>query len=207
MMPPNVRRAVSFRTVGVLLLTLLLAPFLSGVGAQSIFERANATTVRLEPSRFPALPATVRQDLERRGCRIPQGSSMFVTSPQPHNVVQGAFTGVGWREWAALCSVRDTSIILVYRDGAATASDSLGRLPDIGFQQGTGDGNAAFSRVISAISAVQIRQLHARLEKVPNFVALPAGAEHDGISDAFAGKGSSILFFHQGRWLILAGAD
>jgi hypothetical protein len=189
-------------------LILALAVTLSShAHAQTIYERANAETVRLQPSMFPELPAAVRQDLERRACTIPQVSPFFRDSQTAHNVIRGAFTAAGSSDWAVLCSVRDTSRILIYQEGGSVPSHVIGALPDIGFQQGTTANRAGYSRMLSSISAPQIRLLHSRLEAGSVTVQLPSNANHDGINDAYAGKGSSIHYRHLNTWLLLAGSD
>ena len=88
---------------------------------QSEWDVALASIDRLEPQAFPALPNDVRTVLETRGCTIPQ----TYTLPQdrrpqgPHNVIRGHFLSADAQAWAVLCSVSDSSTILVFdrRDG------------------------------------------------------------------------------------------
>jgi hypothetical protein len=75
------------------------------------------------------LIVTIRRDPERRGCFIPQPHNAHALS----NVIHGAFTAAKVSEWAALCSVHDTSQILIYRFGASAGAgviDSLERAMD-----------------------------------------------------------------------------
>ena len=183
----------------VLLLTLAATPLL----AQDVWSRADSATVRAAPSRFPALPAAVRADLERRGCRIPQSAE--TGAPEPlHNVISGAFTGKGGADWAVLCSVHDTSQILVYRAAAAAAFDSLARAADRNFLQTIdGAGRIAYSRKLMGASAAYIRS-HANAYNGPT---PPSPLDHEGIDDGFQGKGSEIYYYFGGKWLKLQGAD
>jgi hypothetical protein len=64
------------------------------------WEQADAATVRLEPAAFSSVSATVREELERRGCVVPQSYSDKV----PHNVVRGRFTSGAQTDVAVLCS-------------------------------------------------------------------------------------------------------
>jgi hypothetical protein len=72
----------------------------------------------LPPSAYPNLPTEVSSDLVRRGCRIPQASGPDVAASDqshPNNVLVGPFVGRRTRDWAVLCSIADTSRILVYQ--------------------------------------------------------------------------------------------
>lgn len=181
---------------------LIFALTSTSLRAQSDWVRANAAVVRLAPSRFPTLPTAVRADLERRTCRIPQ-SGFTADAKDPHNVLRGAFTARGRVDWAVLCSVRDSSQILIYHDGTASPSDSLAKSADFDFLQGLGEGRIGFSRRISIATAASIRD-HAKAYEGPK---PPSVLDHVGIDDAFQGKASVILYWFGGKWLALQGAD
>jgi len=73
------------------------------------WERANAETVRLKPAAFSALPVAIRQELERRGCEVPQTFS----NKAAHNVIRGRFTSATQKDVAVLCSKQRVSTVLV----------------------------------------------------------------------------------------------
>ena len=56
------------------------------------------------------MPANLVQDLQRRGCTIPQEHF----TKEPHNVIRGEFAKPGQTDWAVLCSINRVSSILVY---------------------------------------------------------------------------------------------
>jgi hypothetical protein len=64
------------------------------------WEQADAATVRLKPAAFANLPAEIRQELERRGCVVPQSYS----DAAAHNVARGRFTSGRQMVIAVLCS-------------------------------------------------------------------------------------------------------
>ena len=154
--------------------------------------------MRLPPSSFPTLPVPVRVALTNRGCLIPQSPEVS----RLHNVARGHLRGAHSIDWVALCSIAGRSRVLVFWGGDTTQVDSLSAAADGNFLQGMGGGSIAFSRVIGIVDARFIRQ-HAAWYGG----ALPPGAIHDGINDAFAGKGSTVYYWSAGRWLELAGAD
>lgn len=169
---------------------------------QDVWARADSAIVRLAPDRFPALPAPVSADLARRGCRIPQPSHDH-SPDERHNVIRGTFTGVGRADWAVLCSIRDTSVILVYPEDASTPSDSLDSAADRNYLQGMGPEGIAFSRRIDVAPPAAIRR-YAQAFDGPR---PPEPLDHEGIDNAFLGKASVIYYFHEGKWLRLQGAD
>src|SRR3974390_1098637 len=54
----------------------------------------------LPPSSFPDLPDAVANELNQRGCLIPQ----TYQAHQPENAVHGSFQSAGSSDWAVLCS-------------------------------------------------------------------------------------------------------
>lgn len=192
--------------------TPLLCIFLLAAGGSHVHAQPTTWVGRdsakrlLAPEVFAGMPAAVRGDLARRGCRVPQASGPHVApalARRPNNVVRGAFTAPGARDWAVLCSLAGVSRILVYRNGGTVTVDSLAPLGD-GVHLGREPGHGwAYTRVLSAVGARTIRR-RARAFDGPT---PPPQLEHDGIDDAFAGKGSQVYYFYRGRWLILQGMD
>ena len=183
----------------VLLFVLLLlqpAPALPPPEAWTAAERA---IVRLKPAAFPGLSTPVREYLDQRGCTIPQSPDVEDT---PHNVIRGRFTSSKQTDVAVLCSVRGTSVILVFRGGSASNVAELAPAEDKGFLQTIGDNKIGFSRAIFPAAPSDIRALH----KEFGVGQLPR-IDHDGIHNAFVGKASTILYWDGKKWLELAGMD
>ena len=170
----------------------------AGAQTPADWARADSAVVRLAPDAFPALPLQVRRDLTRRGCRIPQPYDAF----GQQNVVSGALTGAGRRDWAVLCSVRGVSTILIYGAGHASPVDSLAAQADRRFLQTVGDGRIGYSRYVSVAGPRRVQRAAVR-----NGARGPASVDHDALEDAFEGKASTILYYLHGRWLELPGSD
>jgi len=83
-----------------------IAPYQPAQEATGKFREADLPVTRLEPSAFPELPGNIRQELERRGCTIPQ----VWKDRKPHNVIRGEFTRNGQTDWAVFCSVNRVSV-------------------------------------------------------------------------------------------------
>lgn len=154
---------------------------------------------RLPPDSFPQLPIAIRSALNARSCTVPQS---FVEG-RPHNVISGRFARARQRDWAVLCSRRDSSSVLIFwghRDPGPPAE--LAWTSDAGFLQGIGAGRIEYSRVIALADPARIREYAASFGG-----PLPPPMDHDGLEDAFAQKASTVYYLEKGRWLPLAGAD
>lgn len=180
---------------------LLIIAFVAWFPPQDKWSQADSATVRLMPARFRALPAVIVRDLERRQCRIPQVSEHLVDS-FPVNVIRGSFLVPRRDEWALLCSVRDSSRVLIYRADSGIPIDSLAKAADRHSLQGIGGDRIGYSRMITTASPEHLRR-HAKPVAIP----LPPQFDHDGIEDRFVGKASVLRYFQRGRWLLFLGAD
>lgn len=166
---------------------------------QAQLEAADVATIRLPPSVFKQAPARVRSALESRGCLIPQ---TWLASNPPHNLIRGELRQKGTYHWAALCSRQRTSTILVIEEESGAVVDELEPRADRDYLQGVGGEEIGFSRAITAVGREYI-EAHYRAFGGPE----PPPVDHQGIDDAFVEKASSVLYFHQGKWLTLTGAD
>jgi hypothetical protein len=162
------------------------------------FADAEARIVRLPPTAFPELPGNIAGELERRGCTIPQESS----TKAPNNVTQGEFAEPGQTDWAVLCSVRGVSTILVFWNGSEKNPAAIAPVEDRHFLQTVTAEDIGFSRGITPVGKDFIMQ-HYQAYGGPT----PPPIDHQGVDDAFVGKASGVLYFYQGKWLTLQGAD
>ena len=158
----------------------------------------------LSPDSFSVLPKPVRDSLVSRHCQIP------VPGAGRANVITGAFTAKGTVEWAVLCSVHDTSQILIFgaRDGAVV--DSLNRSGDSGWIQGNGNSTWLFSRMIAVVPMSELNVVPADTtseDAVYYGAFLPKPIDHDGIDEAFLDKASTTFYFAQGRWFKVGSSD
>lgn len=181
-------------------LVLILGIFLeqASLTAQD-WDRANAATVRLKPATFAELPGAVRQDLERRGCEVPQAYS----KKAPHNVIRGRFTSLSQTDIAVLCSKARISTILVFRGESTSAVAELATRPDQDFLQVVASGNVVgYSRILDVANPRYIKKHYVEEggSKLPPL-------DHDGINDIFIEKGSVVWFWRDGRWLELHGPE
>ena len=159
----------------------------------------NRATVRLKPSAFANLPATIREYLERRGCEIPQS----FTSKTPHNIIRGRFTTATQIDIAVLCSKGGISTILVFRGRTTSNVAELAPHPDETFMQVVDAGGVVgYSRALGVANSSHIRQ-HNNEFGGPK----PPPVDHDGLEDMFGEKPSVIWYWYRGQWLQLQGSD
>ena len=172
--------------------TLTVALFAIGTAghlAANASQSSDAIT-RVAPSEVEELPAAVRHELTRRGCMIPQAVS---EPPGGRNVIRGNFFGTV-TDWAVLCSRDGESSILVFHE-AIVRSDMF-RRTDTDFLQGN-----EFSRAIYAVSPQAIRQQERDAELEDPKGKTDPVPTHDGILDAFQGKGSDTWHWYRGKWV------
>jgi hypothetical protein len=154
--------------------------------------------VRLKPSDFPALPANIVRDLNRRGCTIPQSP---IRSSR-HNVISGQFAKPGQTDWAVLCSKNSVSSILLYWGGSEVSPASINASEDKYTLQSDETGKLIYSRAITTVGKPYILE-HYKRYGGPK----PPPIDHDGIDDAFLWKASVVSYLYAGKWLRLTGAD
>jgi hypothetical protein len=148
---------------------------------------------RLRPAALTTLPLAVRRDLERRSCLVPQPYDARIAK----NVIHGSFTAARVSEWAVLCSVNDTSRILIYRiDRAVRLVDSLGRAWDGASVQGIGGKRWGYSRLIRTLAVPKIPLWRDDVDGHP----IPQPIDHDAIEDIFEGKAADAFYYAAGRW-------
>lgn len=178
----------------------LLMCFIHGSNAQQPVDwtRADLSTVRLEPAEIGNLSAAVLAELSRRDCTVPQAFGANATT----NVVSGRFTSSDKVDIAVLCSRERSSVILVFRGGEVDSVDELASSPDRDYLQVVMPGEIGFSRQIGVATPAAIRTYAEAFSG-----EVPPGLDHEGIDDAFAGKASTIWYWHEDRWLRLQGSD
>ena len=156
--------------------------FATAAGAQNTEIQKEWPDFRyLEPKQVRELPALIRSDLEKRGCKIPR----FTKWDARHNVIQGRFLRPGQQDWAVLCRHEDKSSILIY-PGGVTAEVQMVRSED----------HDPY-RIIHTITAyvLQKRAIRDKLtESLPAF-------DHDGIEDGPIQKAAIVSYYRDGEWI------
>lgn len=165
---------------------------------ENAWSKADEQTRRLHPSAFANVPSKIVNELQRLGCTIPQTDGEL----KPHNVITGRFLSAANRDWAVLCSRDRVSSILVFPNGAVDDVREIESSPDANWLQGMGGSQIVFSRAIGVADA---RYIVSHYEEYGG--PKPPPLDHQGINHMFVEKGSTVLYWRQGKWLQLQGAD
>jgi len=171
---------------------------LTPAGTQDQGGEAGKTITRLPPAAFPELPLPMREALEKRRCRIPQGA----WNPKPHNVISGQFIRPNHIDWAVLCSKDGSSAVLVFTEGSPVRVDSLDREDDKTSLGDLGDKRIGYTRVITLADRDSIPDLSDGLGGKG-----PQNPDHDGIEDILSETASIVLYWDSGKWWKLQGGD
>lgn len=183
------------RRVGLALLVLAgLAP--RDAAAQDNWAQADKDTRRLIPAAFTQVPAKVVAALESRHCMIPQ----WFADSTPHNVIRGNFQRGGQVDYAALCSRARASTIVIVWGGPTSCSDELEVREDRSYLQKLAGGVIRYTRRIETVGRDYIHRMYDRFNG-----ERPPPLDHQGINDIFQGKGSTIRYCYEGKWLELTG--
>jgi len=150
-----------------------------------------AQTIQPAPFTFAALPNTITQDLQSRGCKLP--------SIRSKSLINGEFLRPGQSDWAVLCSTKKSTSLLVYPGGSQEQVTVLQTVPR-GFSKWS----------IGVISQERLNEFKtARTWRGP----APPEIDHQGI-DSFVEFGrsgeclycysaeGSIHYHHEDKWLV-----
>lgn len=161
-------------------------------------EKAVGKVRRLQVDAFPELPAAIASVLRARNCSVPQPAA----GGAPRNVIRGEFFAKGQAGWAILCSVNNSTTLLAFRNDRDTDPDVINTSEDRGYLLLLDHDQVIYSREIRAVGRDFIMG-HYRAHGGPE----PPPINHHGIDDYFLEKASITLYFHNGTWLRLQGAD
>jgi hypothetical protein len=162
------------------------------------FAEAARKIQRLPVEAFPALPTAIAAVLRARHCRVPQPWSAGAA----RNVIRGEFFAKGEAGWAVFCSTGDSTALLAFRNDRDTNPQTLDTSEDRRYLQGLDADRVGYSRELTAAGRDFIVGHYRAYGGAP-----PPPIDHQGIDDAFLGKGSVTWYFYQGKWLRLQGAD
>jgi hypothetical protein len=163
----------------------------AGYLAMSSYVLLGQQAIRELPiSEFSQLPEAARQDLQSRGCTVPQSSASGETA----NVIRGHFRDSQHTDWAVLCDLPRAggSMLLVFWTGkppAATVVTSSKR----SYENCWTD--------IAPVGRAFIVE-HYRAYGGPK----PPPVDHQGINTGCE-KASQVFYFYRNHWLTLTGSD
>lgn len=152
----------------------------------------------LPASSFPALPAAIAAELNRRECLIPQ----TYQAHGPENVIHGSFRRAGEIDWAALCSAHGTVSLLVFFDGAADSPAVLATAAETSrLQLNNASGKLEFDWGIDVASPELVHEAQSQMRR------RPPKPDHDAIADSII-DGAMVYHFYAGSsWTTVETSD
>jgi hypothetical protein len=171
--------------LGIFLLFLAVRPFSARA------ERWDDDEPELKkPSQFKRLPKPVITQLEKEKCSI----AAFKDESQP-NVIQGRFLDAGSKSWTALCVVDGQKRIRVISEKKSACKQEI---PD-----------GELGAIRGGIYVAGVKYIREHIDAYGTEAPVKkSDINHDGIGVTTARECcSSVYYCHQGRWLVLPGAD
>jgi hypothetical protein len=152
----------------------------------------------LPVSSFPDLPAAVQDQLNLRGCLIPQ----TYEAHRPENVIHASFERPGSSDWAVLCSAQGTVSLLVFFESRSTQPAVLASAPETErLQAHDPSGVLGFNWGIDPASPEQVREAQAGMEHRPPLL------DHDALADTLVDHHTVYHFYLRSAWIVLAVED
>ncbi|MGA3372026.1 MAG: hypothetical protein ABSC48_09715 [Terracidiphilus sp.] len=152
----------------------------------------------LPVSSFPDLPPGFADQLNRRGCLIPQ----TYEAHHPENVIHASLERPGSSDWAVLCSQGGTVSLLVFFSSAPAKVLVLASAPEtVRLQAHDTSGVLGFNWGIDPASPEQILEAQAGL---PHH---PARVDHDALADSIVEGRVVYHFYLKNAWTVLEMPD
>jgi hypothetical protein len=148
----------------------------------------------LPASSFPALPTAIQDQLNRRGCLIPQ----TYEAHRPENVVHASLQSPGSSDWAVLCSAQGTVSLLVFFSGGSVQPFTLASAPETERLQSHGaSGVLGFNWGIDQATPSQVAEAQASMD--PH----PPSLDHDALADSVVDRNTIYHFYAKSAWTLV----
>jgi hypothetical protein len=153
----------------------------------------------LPVSSFPELPAAIQEQLNRRGCLIPQ----TYEARRPENVVQASLKCAGSSDWAVLCSAGGTvSLLVFFTDSGSAQPAILATAPETErLQAHDPTGILGFNWGIDPASPEQVREAQAGMDP------RPPRLDHDALADSVVDRSTVFHFYSKSAWTLVDMGD
>jgi hypothetical protein len=169
-------------------LSQLVATGQVDVGGHEVAYRVR----HLPVSSFPDLPAPIAEELNSRGCLIPQ----TYQAHRPENVIHGSLEYAGSRDWAALCAAGgQVSLLIFFGSSSANNPIVMDKYAETDrLQKHDPSGELGFNWGIDAATP---QRLHDALAGTPR---RPAPLDHDSLADSILESKTIYHMYRNGEW-------
>jgi hypothetical protein len=149
-------------------------------------------------SSFPDLPQAIQQQLDHRGCLIPQ----TYEAHGPENVVHASLERPGSSDWAILCSAQGTVSLLVFFGDGTSQPFTLASAPETErLQTHDPSGVLGFNWGIDPATPEQVHDAQIPMRHPP------ARLDHDALADALVDRHTVYHFYLKSAWIVLEMQD
>ena len=149
-------------------------------------------------SSFPDLPPAIQQQLDHRGCLIPQ----TYEAHGPENVVHASLERPGSSDWAILCSAQGTVSLLVFFGDSSSQPFTLASAPETErLQTHDPSGVLGFNWGIDPASPEQVRDAQLPMRHPPPRL------DHDALADTLVDRHTVYHFYLKSAWIVLEMQD
>jgi len=149
-------------------------------------------------SSFPDLPAAIQEQLDLRGCLIPQ----TYEAHHPENVVHASLERPGSSDWAVLCSAQGTVSLLVFFGSGSSLPFTLASAPETErLQTHDPSGVLGFNWAIDPASPEQVHEAQLGMRRPPSRV------DHDALADTLVDRHTVYHFYLKSAWIVLEMQD
>ena len=150
----------------------------------------------LPVSSYPAIPARIADQLNQRGCLIPQTYEAHA----PENVVHASLQAPGSSDWAVLCSAQGTVTLLVFF--AEIPVQVLATAPETErLQTHDATGTLGFNWGIDPAAPVRVHEAQSSLDH------RPALLDHDALADSVIDHRTIYHYYSKSVWTLLPMPD
>jgi hypothetical protein len=152
----------------------------------------------LPVSSFPELPDGIRDQLDQRGCVIPQ----TYEAHRPENVIHASFEGSGSSDWAVLCTSEGTVSLLVFFTDNSSQPFTLASAPETErLQAHDPTGVLGFNWGIDPASPDQVHEAQA------DMLHRPPRLDHDALADTLVDHKIVYRYYLRSSWIVLVMKD
>jgi len=153
------------------------------------------TQKRVSPDAYASVPSTIREELKKRHCELPETQHWDQTRL---NIVQGQFAGDA-QDWAAICIAPEGTIraLIFWAEAAPCSSEITSGWP---MKSHFPPGSAGSLYLLRADREQILSYRKFFADKNKNLVV------HDGVE--IGGEEASMIYYcYQGKWLELTAND
>ena len=143
-------------------------------------------------------PATIEEQLDLRGCLIPQ----TYEAHRPENVVHASLERPGSSDWAVLCSAQGTVSLLVFFGNGSSQPFTLASAPETErLQTHDPSGVLGFNWAIDPASPQGVHDAQLGMRHPPPRL------DHDALADTLVDRHTVYHFYLKSAWIVLEMQD